>query len=374
MLEETTAAIRAGFDAGWHVGAQMAVWRDGHPLFTLAEGSARPGVAMTDASLMPWFSGTKLVTATAVVQLWDRGRLDLGQTVASVIPEFAAHGKDAVTITHVLTHTGGFRRPAGTDEMFVGGIEPGALLTRIYDAPLEDGWVPGERAGYHPVTGFHLLGEIVRRIDGRAFDAYVSEEIFEPLGMADSWMALTPKRVRAYGDRLVAMHDTSVSPPRVIDRFLDEGGFSWVEPSSSGVGPTHELVRLAEALRRGGELDGERVLSADAVAALTARRRAGMFDQTFGAVMDWGLGVMVNSWHYAGKPTPYGYGDHAGRDAFGHGGRQSSLLFADPEHGLSVAFAANGMPGEPANHRRTQPVISALYRDLGLVPLTLKVT
>ena len=89
------------------------------------------------------------------------------------------------------------------------------------------------------------------------------------------------------------------------------------------------------------------------MAALTARRRAGMLDETFGAVMDWGLGVMVNSWHYAGKPTPYGYGDHAGRDAFGHGGRQSSLVFADPEHGLSVAFAANGMPGEagkPPSH------------------------
>jgi CubicO group peptidase (beta-lactamase class C family) len=347
----------------------MAVWRDGEPVFGLAAGIARPGAAMTEASLMPWFSATKLVTATAVVQLWERGQLDLAQTVASVIPEFAARGKDAVTITHVLTHTGGFRRPAGSDEMFVGGIEPEALLARVYDAPLEDGWVPGERAGYHPVTGFHVLGEVVRRVDGRAFDAYASEEIFEPLGMADSWMALSPQRVRDYGDRLAAMHDTTVSPPRVMKRFLNDDGFSWVEPSSSGVGPMQELVRLAEALRRGGELDGERILSRDSVHAMTARRRIGMRDETFGTVMDWGLGVMVNSWHYAGKPTPYGYGDHAGRDAFGHGGRQSSLVFADPEHGLSVAFAANGMPGEPANHRRTQPVISALYQDLGLVQL-----
>jgi CubicO group peptidase (beta-lactamase class C family) len=257
--------------------------------------------------------------------------------------------------------------------MFVGGIEPSALLDRIYDAPLEDGWVPGERAGYHPVTGFHVLGEIVRRVDGRAFDAYASEEIFEPLGMADSWIALSPERVRAYGDRLVAMHDTTTKPPRVIPRFLTDDGFSWIEPSSSGVGPMVDLVRLAEALRRGGELDGERILSAEAVAAMTARARVAMRDETFGAVMDWGLGVMVNSWHYAQKPTPYGYGEHAGRDAFGHGGRQSSLVFADPQHRLSVAFAANGMPGEPANHRRTQPVISALYEDLGLVQLSSRV-
>ena len=109
--------------------AAGGVARRSRPCSLSPRASPRPGVAMTDASLMPWFSGTKLVTATAVVQLWDRGRLDLAQTVASVIPEFAAHGKDAVTITHVLTHTGGFRRPAGTDEMFIGGIEPGALLT-----------------------------------------------------------------------------------------------------------------------------------------------------------------------------------------------------------------------------------------------------
>ena len=349
---------------------QLAVWRDGEPTLTIAEGIAQTGVAMTDASLMPWFSGTKLVTATAIAQLWDRGQLDLALPVAAYIPEFAAGGKEAITLTHVLTHTGGFRRLRGSDELFIAGVSPEPLLAAIYDAPREDGWVPGERAGYHPVTGFHVLGEIVRRVDGRAFADYVAEEIFEPLGMADAWLALTPERVRAYGDRLVVMHDTSVTPPRVISRFEKDTGFGWVEPSSSGLGPMTDLVRLAEALRRGGELDGERILSARAVAEMTARRRAGMRDETFGAVMDWGLGVMVNSQRYTGKPAFYGYGDHAGDTAFGHGGRQSSLVFADPEHGLAVAFAANGMPGEAANHRRTQPIISALYEDLELAPLT----
>ncbi len=352
---------------------QLAVWLDGEPVAALAEGIARPGVAMTEGSLVPWFSGTKLVTATAIAQMWDRGDLDVDQPVSSVIPEFAAGGKGAVTIRHVLTHTGGFRRLAGTTDMFIGGIEPSELLRRVYDAPIEDGWVPGERAGYHPVTGFHVLGEVVRRVDGRGFDAFVSEEIFEPLGMADSWVALPVERVRAYGDRLAVMHDTSAGAPRPIARFLKQDGFGWVEPSSSGIGPVGDLVRLAEALRRGGELDGERILSEHAVAALTARHRAGMHDETFGAVIDWGLGVMVNSWHYAGEPAPYGYGDHAGRDAFGHGGGRSSVVFADPEHRISVAFCANGMPGERANHRRTQPVISGLYVDLGLAPVMLTV-
>ncbi len=348
------------------MGVQLAVWQNGAPAFTFTQGIARADVAMTDTSLMPWFSGTKLVTATAIVQLWDRGLLQLDQTVASVIPEFGARGKHAITVRHVLTHTGGFRQAAGTSEMFVGGVDPSTLLQSIYDAPLEDGWVPGHRAGYHPVTGFHVLGEVVQRVTGRAFDAYAAEEIFEPLGMADSWLALTPERVRAYGDRVVVMHDTTKQPPRPLPRFEQEDGLSWVGPSSSGIGPMSDLVRLVEALRAGGELEGERIASVTAIEAMVARHRTNIRDETFGAVIDWGLGVMVNSRHYEQKSTPYGYGDHAGRRAFGHGGMQSSIAFADPEHGLSVAFACNGMAGEPNNHRRTQPVLTALYQDLGL--------
>lgn len=368
-LSRTLAALQQGTEAGWHVGYQLAVWHRGAEVVDLAAGLAKPGVALRTDTLMPWFSGTKLVTATAVMQQLDRGAIKVDQTVASVIPEFARHGKDGVTIKQLLTHTAGFRRLAPDGELFIAGNEPDALLELIYDAPLE--WEPGTRAGYHPVTAFHVLGEIIHRVDGRRIEDYMSEEIFEPLGMVDSWLALPPERARAYGDRLGAMFDTSGAEPKVVSRFLKDTGVAWAEPFSSGMGPVRELVRVAEALRRGGELDGERILSTAAVAEMTRRHRVGMRDETFGAVIDWGLGVMINSWQYEHKPAPYGYGDFAGRDAFGHGGRQSSVVFADPEHELSVAFVANGMPGEGRNQRRTQPVLSALYQDLGLVPTSL---
>ncbi len=127
-----------------------------------------------------------------------------------------------------------------------------------------------------------------------------------------------------------------------------------------------DLVHVFEMLLGGGVRDGQRVLAAETVAAMTARRRRGMRDETFGMVIDWGLGLMVNSWSYLQRPTSYGYGNFAGPRAFGHGGQQSSLAFADPDAGLAVALAFNGRPGEPANHRRTQSVVDALYRDLGL--------
>ena len=317
-------------------------------------------------TLLPWFSCTKACTAIAVAQLWERGKLGLDEPVAAHVAEFGAAGKEAVTIRHVLTHTGGFRSVAPPVDEW--RLEWDELLARICASPLEAGWVPGHRAGYHAVTGFHVLGELVQRVDGRTFADYVSEEILEPLDMGDSWMALTEARYATYGERMGVMYDVtsgrgSPTPVRGMDSWR---GFRRASPSGGGVGPMADLVKVFEMLRDGGEREGERVLRPETVAALTARQRVGMRDETFGMVIDWGLGLMVNSWQYRSAPASYGYGDDAGADAFGHGGQQSSVAFADPANGLAVALCCNGRPGEPANHRRTQPVLTALYEDLGI--------
>ena len=315
---------------------------------------------MEPDTLLPWFSATKPVTAAAVLQQWERGRLDPDDPVARHLPEFATAGKERVTIRHLLTHTAALAAKAGQDD------SPESLLATACRSPLVEDWVPGQRAAYSPRLGYHVLGEVVRRVDGRSFDAYVAEELFEPLGMADSWLALSPDRYAAYGDRMGVMHDTSGEAPQVVARLADAEGFAAVWPSSSGVGPASDLVRFFGALLGNGELEGVRVLSPQTVDTMCARHRAGLRDETFGAVIDWGLGVMVNSWHYQQRPAPYGYGDHASRRSFGHGGVQSSVGFADPEVGLAAVVVFNGMAGEAGHHRRTQPVLTALYEDLGL--------
>jgi len=134
-----------------------------------------------------------------------------------------------------------------------------------------------------------------------------------------------------------------------------------VRPSNGAAGPARDLAVLFEALLRGGGP----VLSHVAVEAMTARHRVGLRDETFGVVMDWGLGVIVNSWQYQKRPTPYGFGDHASPRAFGHGGSESSLAFADPEHGVAFALICNGTPGEKPNHVRTQAVVNAVYDEMG---------
>jgi len=321
---------------------------------------------MRSDTLLPWFSCTKPVTAIAVAQLWERGRIDLDEPVATHVPEFAAGGKAGVTLRHVLTHTGGFRSLDPPVDAWT--LDWDDLVAAICATPLEVGWVPGARAGYHPVTGFHVLGEVIQRVDGRSFADYVSEEILEPLDMGDSWMALDERRYDAYGDRMGVMYETGAGRPEPVPlRGMDSWrGFRRASPSGGGVGPMGDLVKVFELFLGAGEREGQRVLQPTTVEAMTRRQRVGMRDETFGMVIDWGLGLMVNSWSYRQAPTSYGYGEHASPDAFGHGGQQSSLAFADPVHGLAMALCCNGRPGEPANHRRTQPVVTALYEALGL--------
>lgn len=195
-LRRTRDAIATGMERGLHVGAQLFVGgRDGRVLADVAWGQARPGVPMRPDTLMIWMSATKAVAAVAVAQLWERGLLGLDDAVSRHIPAFGTRGKEAVTIRHLLTHTAGFRGLAGEWER-----QPwDDVIAAVCDARLEAGWEAGKKAGYHVATSWYILGELVRRLDGRPFENYVRETIFEPLGMVDSWVGMPPERYRAYG-------------------------------------------------------------------------------------------------------------------------------------------------------------------------------
>ena len=353
-------------DAGVHVGAQLFVARGESTVADLAVGLSRPGVAMTSDTLMIWMSACKPMAAVAIAQLWERHLLDLDDRVVQHIPEFGANGKDAITIRHLLTHTGGFRGIIGEWER-----QPwDQIIAAVCNARLEPGWEPGRKAGYHVATSAYILAEIVRRLDGRAFPQYVREMIFQPLGMDDSWIGIPPERYRAYGDRIGLLHDTA-GPMPTADLFWDtEEGAALCRPAGNGRGPIRELGRFYQAMLNKGEIDGVRILSPQTVEAIVSPHRVGMYDHTFRHVMDWGLGFIVNSARYGRDSVPYGFGPHASDRTFGHSGHQSTVAFADRENGLVVALVCNGMPGEIKHHVRMREILAAIYEDLGLAPAT----
>ncbi|MBW8876089.1 MAG: beta-lactamase family protein [Acidobacteria bacterium] len=366
-LPRTRRAIEEGMREGLHLGAQVYVSVHGEPQADGAVGENRPGAPLTADHLMLWLSSTKPVGAVAIAQLWEQGRLELDDPVARHIPEFGVHGKERITLRHLLTHTAGIRM------LDVGWPERPweEVLAKICAMRPEPRWVPGEKAGYHTASSWFVLGEVIRRLVGRPFDRYVREEVFEPLGMQDSWVGMPPERYLFYkgAGRLGAMWNTAGPEPKPHGWDSEERCVR-PNPGGNGYGPVRELGRFYETLLARGTRDGRRVLSPQAVEALTARHRAGMVDATFKHVLDWGLGFILNSVQYGAETVPYDYGHHASARTFGHSGYRSSTGFADPERGLAVALAFNGTPSHERHERRIRATLDEIYQDLGLAVLS----
>jgi len=358
-------------------GGQLYVSRWGQPLLDYAWGKSWRGRDLTPDILVPWASAVKPSTCVTVLRRWEQGLLDLDDPVVKFIPEFAANGKEKVTIRHLLTHTahlGGYPGPAyvGTWEDTVGRIAAAPrlaqmpLLLRKLEAgeTLPPALPPpplGTTPGYNP-AGLWILAEIVRRLDGRPFSEIVRQEVYEPCGMEDSWNGIPRERFRAYGDRL--------QTPSVVD----EDAAAKCQPAGGGVGPSRELGRFYEMLLNRGQSDGRRILTPQTVEAMTARHT------TEG--VRWGLGTMLNfplpgqaaeMWaKYGGEPAAalnerfdlaefanrVRFGLHASPRTFGHGGAYGNLGFADPEHGVVVSLICGYFGAQ---------IATAVYEDLGLI-------
>ncbi|MEM8929808.1 MAG: serine hydrolase domain-containing protein [Acidobacteriota bacterium] len=366
-LPATRARLEAGIAEGLHFGAQLYISRGASQTrepehLDLVVGERAEGQPMTVDTLNIWLSSTKPVTAVAVGLLWQRGALDLDDPVARHVPAFEQKGKGAITIRHLLTHTGGVRMlnlgwpEASWDE----------ILDTICSRRPEPRWPPGEKAGYHLASSWFVLGEVVARVTGRPFPAFVRDEVLEPCGMDDSWIGMPAARFEAYGDRLGRMWSTE-NGAKLARRWHRAPSVIGCSPGGNGWGPIHELGRFYEMLlRRGIGPSGERLLTPQTVEAMTTPQRVGMLDQTFKQTLDWGLGFIIDSKHYGHTPITYGYGDHASRRTFGHSGFQSSTGLADPVHDLVVAMVVNGNPGEAVHNLRSQAILTAIYDDLGL--------
>ncbi len=359
----TLTILEEGISQGQHLGVQLYVSRHGRVLTDLALGEAREGVAMRTDTVNVWFSSGKPLTAVAVGRLWESGGLELDRAVRHWIPEFGEGGKEGITVRHLLNHTAGFR---GADRV------PHHLpwedsVRAIAATAAEPDWVPGRRAGYQLFSSWSILGELVRRIDGRSIDRYVAEEVFGPLGMGDCWVALPRERFAGYGDRVGCMHFATQGRMRPHPVWNEPSMAAVVRPGGSVRGPIRSLGAFYEGLMAWGE--GRReglLLRPETRREMTSPSRGGLFDETFRHHLEWGLGFGVNCNRYGVETVPYGFGRHASDGAFGHGGSQSSVGFADPAYELVVAWVCNGMIGEDGHQSRARRINAAIYEDLGL--------
>ena len=350
----------ASFDKG-EVGAAIAVYVDGVRVVDLWGGWA------DGARTRPWqrdtivntFSTTKGMTATCAHRLIERGLVELDAPVATYWPEFAQAGKEKVTVRHLLTHQAGLHNI--TAELPRDKRNDWDTVTAALAAQ-EPAWEPGTRAMYHAVTFGYLVGEVVRRVDGRSLGTYFREEVAEPLG-ADFLIGFGPEHDARCAEVLppeAAAGDGESSPMAAAYGGMAKGANTreWRAaeiPAANGHGTADGVARLYAALSRGGELDGVRVLQPETIAAATVRQHpSGEADQAAGA----SVGDQVGGGRIAGLtglPFALGYmrvgdllsmrvgADGPGAALFGHPGAGGSTGVADPGAKLGIGYVMNQM-------------------------------
>ena len=357
----TAAAIEKGRRQNLHFGVTVSIRLDGSALADFSLGETPDGHPLDSGFLLPWLSAGKPLTAVAVLREVERGRLHLDRPVADVIPEFATTGKEVVTLRHLLTHT------AGLDTTPVGWPQAPwkTIIDRICDRGIRDGFEVGESAAYDPARSWFVLGELLRRVDGRMPHEIVQNDICRPIGMASTWIAMTHAEYEVNANRIAKVAARDERGGLKQTHAWTEDFWTAPSPGSSTRGPVHELALFYEMLLRGGSLNGVRILGPEMVSLMTSRQREGLFDATFQHKVDFGLGVLVDSNRYGAETVPYGFGLYSSPNSFGHGGAQTSIGFCDPERQLVVAWVANGAPGEPQHNRRNRELNSAIYLDLG---------
>lgn len=353
------SAIRQGIERGLHTGVQIYVSVDGQPVMHTGIGAARSDRAMSDDTIMAWRSAGKPLTAAAICQLWEQGTLSLESPLTSLLPARASSTVAEVTVRQILTHTSGLPL-----------VETGwphdpwsEIISDIYDI--------GDRAAssaYQPQATWYLLGEILQHQDPerRRFPQLLTDTILRPLGIRDVWCGLPPEILPAVQDRLPRYYERKTGQ-LVPGTYGEQPWLTQPSPGGNLRGPVRELGRFYEMLLNNGRTaDGETLLRPDTVRAMTTRHRISEFDQTFQHVVDFGLGLIIDSNHHGDVTVPYGFGRYCSPDTFGHGGAQCAMGFCDPAHGLVVAWAANGFCGEPQHQRRNRAINEAVYTDLGL--------
>ncbi len=345
------------YRSGVHPALQLCLRRNGEVVLDRAVGHARGNGPQDpeDTERVPVsvdtpfcvYSTSKAVTAMVVHMLDERGALSIDDPVAEHIPEFARHGKDEITIGHVLAHRAGIAKlPKGALDLE--NIDRREyLLELIYD--VKPSSAPGKLLAYHAVSGGFILGEVVARATGKDVRQVLTEEILEPLRFR--WMnyGVRPGDVDEVGVSYIT--GPPILPPlstivtralgqpvdKVVDVSNDPQFLTGLVPSANVVTSANELSRFFEIFRCGGALDGVRVMEPE-----TLRRALGEqshlevdFSLVFPTRFSYGLMLGAKLVSLYGRDT---------QQAFGHLGLINIMGWADPERGLSGALVTSGKP------------------------------
>ena len=377
-IDRIWQAARHWYQAGFHPAIQLCIRRNGRVVLDRAIGhgwgnapSDAPDadkIAVATDTPFCVYSAAKGITATVVHMLVERGHFSLDDRVCQYIPSYTSHGKHLTTIRHVLTHSAGVP--------FATGPRPDLRRADDHDyaqeqlSKLRPLYRPGRVHIYHALTWGPLMREIVYAATGKDIREILATEILDPLGFR--W---TNFGVAEHDIPLVApSHATGRPLPPVVAAIFRKavGGsvheiipytntpefLSTVVPSSNTISTANELSRFAEIWRRGGELDGVRIISPERMYGAVQECRRLRPDFAVGLhPARWGTGYMLGTKRFG----PFGRNAAA---AFGNLGLSNIAIWADPQRGLAAGVISSGKPGRDPEVGRYTALMETIAAEI----------
>ena len=350
------------------LGASIVLDIDGHTVVDIWGGwcdteRRRPWAQDTITNV---WSTTKTVTNLAALMLVDRGLIDAYAPVADYWPEFAANGKEAIEVRHILSHTSG-----------VSGWEAPFEVADMYDwtssterlAAQAPWWKPGTASGYHANNQGHLVGEIVRRVTGLPLKRFVAEQIAGPIG-ADFQIGAAPSdwpRIAPVVPPPPLPIDLASLPPESpmyktftgpVADAANANTAGWREADMgalNGHANARSVVRIIKALSLGGTVEGTRLLSPETIDLIFDEQSHGT-DLVLGVPLRFGIGYALPET----ETVPY---VPQGRCCY-WGGWGGSEIIADLDRRVTLAYMMNNMAPGIIGSDRSEAYVRAVYACL----------
>ncbi len=367
-FDELTDFLSAQIDSEHDLGLSVALTIDGSSVLDVWGGWAdhERTVAWTENTITNVWSTTKTMTNLSALVAAERGLLDLDAPVADYWPEFAANGKQGVLVRHLLSHTSGvsgWDQPVTIDDV----IDVPAATARLAEqAPW---WEPGTASGYHALNQGHLVGELIRRTDGRSLGTFFAEEIAGPLD-ADFHIGLPAAhhhRVSNVVPPPPMAADLSALPPehpaiRTFTGPVASAEASWRTDwrqaeigAANGHGNARSVARVQSVVSNGGEVDGVRLLSPATIDRIFEEQSSGV-DQVLFSNVRFGIGYALEAENFPTMPD--------GRLCF-WGGWGGSVIINDLDRRMTIAYMMNKMQGDILGNATAAGVVERIYDIVG---------
>lgn len=362
------------FRSGFHSANSLVIRKKGHIIFSRSLGFERIDQdfqkhAFTSQTPICVYSVSKSITAMLILKLQELGRLHINDLISQHIPEFGCHGKEAISIKHLLTHRAGISQvPTQSDDI--------ALLTNWHQmvkllCQQKIDTHPEQHQAYHALTSGYILGEIIMRICDDDINEVLAKYIAKPLNCNMMTYGIDPSLQHECVRSIFTGPKQHLITSNILKRTLGNydlekvthalnsaPGLDHILPSGNVFASAQDINKFYQCILNQGHFEDQQLFKPETIKVARTAYGEKLIDGTVNLPMRFSPAFMLGE----DMPTAYGW---SAPEAFGHLGLMTVAAWADPQRDISVAFLNNGKSLDPSILMHMIKVNWCIARQLG---------